>query len=217
MNESCITVQRTARYYTFGQINAETKLIWLALHGYAQLACEFLEYFTPIAGLDTFIVAPEALNRFYVKGFTGKVGATWMTKEAREKDITDNIYYLNSLTEKLAFKELQLNKKIVTFGFSQGVATLTRWLLHANFCPDVLILYGGDIAAELYEKPVADFFLKAKCYICYGINDPFINDTIIERLHNYFKNIRVTWMKFDGGHEIKSDVIKEIKANHLKD
>ena len=32
-------------------------------------------------------MAPEGLSRFYLEGFSGKVGATWMTREDRLNDI----------------------------------------------------------------------------------------------------------------------------------
>src|SRR5690554_3872961 len=41
------------------------------------------------------------MHRFYRKGTQGRVGASWMTKEARLDDIEDNHKYLDKLAEHL--------------------------------------------------------------------------------------------------------------------
>jgi hypothetical protein len=68
------------------------------LHGYAQLAERFLRWFRPVDDGQTWIVAPEALSRFYLettlKGSHGPaIGATWLTREAREADLADHVDY----------------------------------------------------------------------------------------------------------------------------
>ena len=49
---------------------------------------------------STLIIAPEALNRFYIDGTYNRVGASWMTKEERITDIKENNEYLDSLAKK---------------------------------------------------------------------------------------------------------------------
>jgi len=98
--EHHIEVPRTARYLTLGPGDAAD--VWIVIHGYGQLAGRFLRRFEPIDDGTRHIVAPEALSRFYVgneagrHGQSSKVGATWMTREAREDEITD---YVNSMWE----------------------------------------------------------------------------------------------------------------------
>jgi hypothetical protein len=97
MIEHHIKVQRTARYYMSCELTEATKEVWIVLHGFAHLAESFLQKFE-FAFSDTRVfVSPEALNRFYVQGRYGKVGATWMTKEDRLNEIADYINYLNEL------------------------------------------------------------------------------------------------------------------------
>jgi hypothetical protein len=43
------------------------------------------------------IIAPEGLSRFYRKGFSGDVVASWMTKDDRLDDMEDYVRYLNDL------------------------------------------------------------------------------------------------------------------------
>ena len=61
-----LRVERTARYYTVGAEGEEPRAIWFVLHGYGQLAGSFVRFFADIATAGTVVVAPEALNRFYL-------------------------------------------------------------------------------------------------------------------------------------------------------
>src|SRR5688572_22997918 len=96
-----ITTKKTARYFTLGSLDENTKDIWLVLHGYGQLAEYFIRNFKPIQHPTNFFIAPEALSRFYVNETTGRIGATWMTKEDREHEIADYLMYLDTIINKL--------------------------------------------------------------------------------------------------------------------
>ncbi|HSI76892.1 MAG TPA: hypothetical protein VK957_13400, partial [Lunatimonas sp.] len=75
------------------------KEIWLILHGYGQLAEYFLRKFRRFFDPSLLFVAPEGINRSYREGFSGRVGANWMTKHQRETDITNGMNYLNAVME----------------------------------------------------------------------------------------------------------------------
>lgn len=97
MKEENILVHKTARYFTEGKLCNKTKQIWFVLHGFGMDAKNFLQSFALLFSDKVLFVAPEALNRFYIKGHSGRVGATWMTKEDRQNEIKDYINYLDSL------------------------------------------------------------------------------------------------------------------------
>ena len=99
IKEHNIIVQKSARYFTLGYPSDKIKSIWFVLHGYGNLASEFINSFEIINDGENYIIAPEALNKFYLKGFYGKVGATWMTKENRENEINDYVNLLDSVYE----------------------------------------------------------------------------------------------------------------------
>jgi poly(3-hydroxybutyrate) depolymerase len=108
--EHRIEVVRSARYYTLGSGDASAKELWFVLHGYGQLAAQFIRVFEALDDGTRFIVAPEALNRFYLAtvdttpATERPVGATWMTREDRESEIADYVEYLEALYEDLAAK-----------------------------------------------------------------------------------------------------------------
>ena len=67
-HEHHITVERSARYVTLGPRDGTAREIWFALHGYGQLAGDFIRLFGALDDGTRAIVAPEALNRFYLVG-----------------------------------------------------------------------------------------------------------------------------------------------------
>jgi hypothetical protein len=83
-NEHHITVARTARYFTLGELNQNTKDIWILIHGHRHLAGKFILQFEELSKKGSFLIAPEGLMRLYIKGDYGDVGASWMTKEDRK-------------------------------------------------------------------------------------------------------------------------------------
>src|SRR3954468_9611646 len=149
-----LRVQRTARYYTLGGESGAPKSIWFVLHGYAMLAGQFISFFADLASPDTLIVAPEAMNRFYLTpvdrapAAERPVGATWMTREDREAEIADYVEYLDALHTEIAATPASFGATVGVLGFSQGTATATRWVTHSKAHVDRLVLWGGLMPPE---------------------------------------------------------------------
>ena len=80
----------------------------------------FIRKFIPIANDKRVIVAPGGLSRFYLEGFSGRVGSTWMTKEERLLDIENYISYLNEVANTV-LKEASEDVKVTLLGFSQRI------------------------------------------------------------------------------------------------
>lgn len=134
--------RRTARYARLGPDRAP--VAWIALHGYRQLAPWFLRHLRPLDDGTRLLIAPEGLNRFYVGDPDGRhgpgtrVGATWMTREDRDAEIADYIYYLDSLAEAVVPESVPE----VVLGFSQGAHTAARWILESARVPSAVLLWG---------------------------------------------------------------------------
>ncbi len=200
-------VTKTARYYTLGSLTDKTQEVWIVLHGYAQLASDFLLSFTILDTESRFIIAPEGLNKFYAKGFGGKPAANWMTSEMRESEIKDYILYLNTLYENIRLGEG--NKKVVLFGFSQGVATATRWLHHTEHRVDELIIYAGEIAAEL-RNPISPKLTSIPITYVTGDADRLIEPGKLDEVKQLMRFLNAHEVIFSGGHEVKQDVLQLI-------
>jgi len=206
---------KTARIFSLGEISRHTKNIWIVLHGYAYHAKYFLKKFECLEDKQTVVFAPEGLNRFYKDGLTGKVGASWMTKEDRENEIKDYINYLDNLYEYIENKSEDFsNVKINVLGFSQGVATQCRWLAHKKSKADNIIIWASNFPHDFdYENDV-DIFHQANNIIVYGLQDPFLNGDhieVYEKLLNKHK-IKHQLLTFEGKHEINEALLLEIKS-----
>jgi predicted esterase len=132
-----------------------------------------------------------------------------MTKIARELDIQDNMQYLDNLIASLNINRAKT--KVITLGFSQGVATLTRWLNHSNFKTDALVMYAGEMAHELKTKPLPQFLHHSKCYFIYGTKDPLLPAFAPDTLKEVFSEIELSVIKFEGAHEINIPALEKIK------
>lgn len=201
-----ISVSKTARYYTLGTLSPDTKEVWIVIHGWAQLAADFINEFQALDNGERFLIAPEALNRFYLRAGKPEVGATWMTREDRNAEMQDYVTYLNALYDLLGIAHHQA--RIIVLGFSQGVATLSRWVYHNGRRMDTVIFYAGEIANELQnEESIAAFEQKEKYFIC-GTEDPFINELNLPRVAGLLQGFKV--IMFAGRHEMKADVLLQL-------
>ena len=141
--EKHFKAQKTYRYEI--QEQAHEHLL-IALHGYGQLAKFFLRKFQGLQSKGR-VVAPEGPHRFYLQGSSGRVGASWMTKEARELDIQDNLVGLNTLLSEL--QKSYSPKKITLLGFSQGAATAARWYQQNPSAFNQLILWAAVFPPDI--------------------------------------------------------------------
>ncbi|MGH7679044.1 MAG: alpha/beta hydrolase, partial [Gemmatimonadaceae bacterium] len=64
--ERHIRVHRTARFYLLGAPAKQATELWVACHGYGQLAGGFAAALEPLADGGRTVVVPEALSRFYL-------------------------------------------------------------------------------------------------------------------------------------------------------
>jgi predicted esterase len=212
MQKHTITTQKTARYFQIGEINTETKHIIIALHGYAQMANYFLKWFENSNYKQTVIIAPEGLHRFYWEGFSGKVVASWMTKEARLDDIEDNINYLNQVYKQFVGK--QNFDKIIVLGFSQGAATAARWIEKTEFQIDAFIQWAGVFPPDLEINANNSKWQSLKHYYVVGNQDPYFaensNDEYNQSAWLNKHNFHPETITFEGKHDIDAATLNQI-------
>lgn len=219
MQEHHLAVQRTARYYTLGGGDSPPAEVWIACHGYGQLARRFLRAFEPVAGPHRLVVAPEALSRFYlddalkVHGPDARVGATWMTREDRLTEIEDYVRYLDRVHDVVLGGAPGAAARVVAFGFSQGAATASRWAALGSAQPHVLVLWCGLLPPDLDPEAPARWAARGVTVtLVLGRNDSFTPPERAaeqeRRLHEAGVACRVVW--FDGGHELHAETLREV-------
>lgn len=214
--EFTIEVPRTARYYMLGEGRSGGDL-WIVLHGFGQLACDFVEYFAELNEDGQTVVAPEALNRYYtapisVPATERAVGATWMTREFRDAEIRDYVRYLDRLHADLAVK-LQPRRTIVV-GFSQGGATASRWVVQGSSSIHSLVLWGATLPPDLDPAASRDRLTKARLKIVIGRADQYIPADALSRERARLTEAGIPFevIEYDAGHSIKRAVLKEVAA-----
>jgi predicted esterase len=208
MNSNTLSFPFTARYFKLGSINEHTKEVWFVLHGQGQLAEFFIQKFKSLEDKNICVIAPEGLSRYYLEGYTGRVGATWMTKENRLMDIENYTTYLNSIYQ-TEFKANPGNVKTTVFGFSQGAATASRWVMNQSIDFHRLILWGGVFPPDIDFTKGHEILKEKETFIVYGKSDPFLNDDRFTEMAPIFAqlNIHPKIITFEGGHEIDKDTL----------
>ena len=210
-----LVVPKTAKICQLGEFSSKTSSVWIVLHGYAQQADYFIRNFEPLVSSETVIVAPEGLSRFYRKGFYGRVGASWMTKEERLSEIEDYCKYLDILYQHILKKLPKKNVvKINVLGFSQGGATASRWAEYTSNRIDNLVLWSSVFPEDMPPDNLNKLSCKQNCLIVYGKEDEFFNTShfeVIDKVQSNFSKIEI--VTFEGGHQICSDTLKKLQDN----
>lgn len=147
--EKHIAVTRTARYFQVGELNANTRRLWIVLHGYGQMGSFFIKHFEHLVSEGDCVIAPEGLSRFYLDGKWDRVGATWMTKEDRLHEISDYVAYLDAVHD--AVLDGHTAPELALLGFSQGATTAWRWLMKGKVRPQQFIMWAGGVATDALE------------------------------------------------------------------
>lgn len=215
MDERHIRVARTARYHALGEPGPWTSQVWLVCHGYGQLAARFLRRFGVLDDGSRYIVAPEALNRFYVRRDHQQdrtVGATWMTREDRLHEIDDYLGYLDAVCGRI-FSEVDRDAvEFVALGFSQGVATMCRWAARAPVPPDRIVAWAGWLPDELEPSP--RLFGDAHLTLVVGDRDHHASDGADRRMVSRLEAGAVPhdFIRFSGGHELHPTTLIELAA-----
>ncbi|MFN7116110.1 MAG: alpha/beta hydrolase [Saprospiraceae bacterium] len=208
-----IPVTKTAHYYTIGTPGKHVQYCWIACHGYGQLAQYFIRKFDVIAKGDTLIIAPEGLSRFYTEGLSGKVGASWMTKEDRLLEIEDYTNYLTTLYNYF-IPQLADNVQIILLGFSQGCATQMRWITRAFPAFHHLILWAGLVPEDLNYLSHQHYFADKKLHFIYGTEDPFITPERLQQHEQLIDNqqLKLEISTYQGAHSIDRAALQQLAA-----
>ncbi|MEM1325461.1 MAG: phospholipase [Bacteroidota bacterium] len=217
MQHHQLKVQRTAHYYTLGEPSEKTKYFIIACHGYAQLAKHFLRRFDGLLNEETFIVAPEGLSRFYWKGVTGDVAASWMTKENRLSEIEDYSNYLQQVYEHYR-AQLPEEVRIQLFGFSQGCATQCRWLMAKEPHFHDLILWAGLFPEDIDYRPQQVYLKDKKLYFVYGAQDEYLQPKFLKMHEDLLTSneLQVHTEIFEGNHEVDRAVLADVYERLLQ-
>jgi len=188
-----------------GNSSLPPEILVYVLHGYGMQAKKFIHEFESIVKPGVWIVAPEGLSRFYRKGFGGEVVASWMTSDDRLLEIDDYVAYLDAIDSLL---DTGNRKKTILLGFSQGVATASRWISKGKLSPDEFVIWCGQFAPDTGP-------LRGKLPVIhhvYALQDEFINQKAFNDQSELLKakGFQVENYEFEGTHSMNSEILMNV-------
>ncbi len=209
MNTHWLEVPQQQRVDVVGTLTAETKELWLGLHGYGQLVQFFSRHFRELANAQRAFVFPQGPHKFYLEGVHGRVGASWMTKEDRLVDIQNQWAYLDQV---LSWATAEApNARIHFVGFSQGVATGMRYLGHGTHAPTSFLAWAGSWPPDL--DPGSVEALKATRFKgWFGSDDAFIGVEKQAQIITHYREefgLEMDWDRYEGGHTFDKVILAE--------
>ncbi len=242
MRERHIRVARTGRYYTLGSAGAHIREVWLVCHGYRQMAGRFLPRFGDLDDGTRLIVAPEALSRFYLHdpatghGKEVAIGASWMTREDRENEITDYVGFLDGVLDEVLDEVSNEGPddvpdeipgevpdevsdesggaipRVTVLGFSQGAHTVCRWVVAGEVAVERIILWGSYLPDDLDLDRGPDRLRSAELILVRGVLDQFITEEVHARQEKKLEELGIPFetITHSGGHELDSAVLRQI-------
>ena len=219
MDEHHLAAARTGRYYTMGPPGAAVREIWLACHGYGQLARRFLRKLASLDDGTRLIVAPEALSRFYLENAEGshattRVGATWMTREDRLNEIRDYVGYLDAVHALVSGRVARDRVHLVVLGFSQGAATAARWAAVGAAAPDALILWAQGLPPDLDLAAARQRWRQLTVWLVAGADDAAFAPAAVraDQARLAEQDVRHEVVTFPGGHELDAAALARVAA-----
>ncbi len=161
-------------------------------------------------------MAPEGLSRFYLSGVSGRIGASWMTSEARNDEIDDYIDYLDAVLSDVMAKLPRAGVDVGVFGFSQGTATACRWIQKGQVRAKELVLWGGLYPREVVVKAI-DLrpFRQIRTRIVIGDDDEFVPKGHVEQQREFVRqnNLSCEIIEFSGNHRIYDEILQSVMGN----
>jgi len=211
MAQKIINFNFSAPYYTRGSLTPNTRQIWLIFHGYGQLANEFAGLFSSLASEENYLIFPQGLSKFYLKGIDNKIGTNWMTSLDREIDIKNYTTYLDLIFE----HEIKPNAEkaaLNILGFSQGGHTASRWIYHSAITYNKLILWGTTLAHEIDSMIIRSSFSSGGNFVVLGDQDKYIKEEQLGIIKKRYQKIGFNYelLQYHGGHDIYPEILNRI-------
>lgn len=203
--EKHLKVERQFRFEISNPESTATKLL-VVLHGYGHLARYFIRKFQILSD-DFLIVAPEGMHRFYLKGESGKVGASWMTKEDRLIDIEDNVHYLNQLLSHIK-KTYPSITEVHLLGFSQGGATAARWAGMGSVKLKSIVLWACVFPPDM--ENIGTMLQENKYFILGDKDEYFMTSELQSTWLSHYEKLGYQTKTYEGVHDIDSNVLRKV-------
>jgi predicted esterase len=227
-----LTVARTARYATVGAAPADADWLWVAFHGYAHRAADFVAPFVDAVPDHVRVVAPEGLSRFYLEmprpdgGHLARTGASWLTRDDREHELADALAMLQAVVARehaTIVSARGARPQLGVLGFSQGVALSQRWAVamrqNPSLGPDVHlarhVLWAGGLAHDVPDDRLRAAWHGTVVTAVWGSRDRFATESAQAAAARRLEAIGVVPERrtFDGGHRLDTPLLAALLSD----
>jgi predicted esterase len=108
--------------------------------------------------------------------------------------------------------------RLWVLGFSQGAATVARWVARGKADPDRVVFWAGLLPPELTARDASALTRRAPLTVVLGLQDDFAKPDLVAAQESHLQQLGVSYetVRFDGGHEIVPDALRtlaEIRGN----
>ena len=140
-----------------------------------------------------------------------------MTSKDRYHEIQDFCQFLDALYETYC-KHVNAQVKIVLFGFSQGCATIWRWVHASKPRFDYLINWSGTIPEDITYNHLSTYLENKELFLRYGISDQFITEKVVKELGMLIKQneLKVDIASFEGGHRVLREELSALVKEKIE-
>jgi predicted esterase len=134
-----------------------------------------------------------------------------MTREDRSNEIADYVFYLDALLRELR-RRVAADVSVTALGFSQGAATVSRWVAASRPVLRELVLWGGLLPPEFNEPGSLGGLTAQPIRLVVGSEDRYLGPSLVqkelERLERL--GLKVNPFSFQGGHTIDGGSLRSL-------
>jgi len=145
-------IEHTVYYAVHPPETNEPSPLLIVLHGFGQVAADFIKIFEPLTQRGILIAAPQAPHQFYKSLADRTVGFSWLTRYERDQSIRDFAGYMEKFYAHLQHEHRLDERRVFVLGFSQGVSMAYRMWAHSRVPVAGVIACGGDLPPDIGEQ-----------------------------------------------------------------
>jgi predicted esterase len=137
-----------------------------------------------------------------------------MTRDSRETEIDDYVGYLDAVYHQLRVRTETEALRVTVLGFSQGTATVCRWVGRGSVRPARVVLWGGPLLPDEELAEVRDRLAETQFTLVVGTRDRYVDAASLRREIGRFEAHRIPLdvITFDGGHRLDGDILRRLAA-----
>lgn len=182
----------------------------IVLHGFGQVASEFIRVFSLLPERGIFVAAPQAPHQYYKNLAERRVGFSWLTRYERDQSILDFAGYMEKFHDVLTRAHRLERQRIFVLGFSQGVSMAYRMWAHCRIPLAGLIACGGDLPPDVGERLHAVNPLQI--LLVHGKNDQIVPPAKAREAQTQLvaHNMPAGLFEFEGDHLIPPEAVQRI-------